>query len=69
MYLSFIETVASVNDQLNALVWGLPMLLLLVGTGLYLSARGGFVMYRNFGYAMKTPSAASFTARRPGQGS
>ena len=53
MYLSFIETVASVNDQLNALVWGLPMLLLLVGTGLYLSARAGFVQFRHFGYAMK----------------
>ena len=68
MYLSFIETVASVNDQLNALVWGLPMLLLLVGTGLYLSARAGFLQFRHFGYAMKNTLGRVLQRQEAGAG-
>ena len=33
----FIETVASVNDAVNSAVWGLPGLILLIGTGILLT--------------------------------
>lgn len=68
MYLSFLETVASVNDKVNALVWGLPMLLLLVGTGLFLSARTGFVQFRHFGYAMRNTLGRVFHRQEAGEG-
>ena len=68
MYLSFFKTVASVNDKINALVWGLPMLLLLVGTGLFLSARTGFVQFRHFGYAMKNTLGRVFHRQEAGAG-
>jgi len=36
------ETIANINDYINGLVWGPPMLILIVGTGIYLTCRLGF---------------------------
>ena len=36
------ELLASVNDYINGIVWGPPMLILIVGTGIYLTCRSGF---------------------------
>ena len=33
----FLEIVASVNDAVNSAVWGLPGLILLIGTGILLT--------------------------------
>ena len=40
-------------DALGRVVWGAPMALLLLGTGLYLSCRLGWVQLRHFGEAMR----------------
>ena len=40
-------------DFLNGIAWGPWMLLLLVGTGVYLTAKVGFIQITRFGYAMK----------------
>ena len=40
-------------DVLNGIAWGPWMLLLLVGTGVYLTVRVGFLQFTKFGYAMK----------------
>lgn len=49
----FIYYVEKVNGVLNDFAWGPVMLVLLVGTGIYLSCRTGFVQVRKFGYIMK----------------
>ena len=40
-------------DFLNGIAWGPWMLILLVGTGVFLSSRMGFIQFTRFGYAMK----------------
>ena len=47
------QLIANINNAINGFVWGLPMLVLLMGAGLFLSLRTGFVQFRKFGHAMK----------------
>lgn len=39
---SFIDTVAKINGAVNGVVWGIPMLVLIIGTGIYMSVKTGF---------------------------
>lgn len=39
---SFIDTVAKINGAVNGVVWGIPMLVLIIGTGIFMSVRTGF---------------------------
>ncbi|MDR1130938.1 MAG: sodium:alanine symporter family protein [Oscillospiraceae bacterium] len=55
------EIVSSINSVLNALVWGLPMMGLIIGVGLYFSIRTGFPQLRKFGYAMKNTVGKVFS--------
>ncbi|MCC3144502.1 sodium:alanine symporter family protein [Halanaerobium sp. Z-7514] len=43
-----LETFLSINDAVNAVVWGPPFLVLLVGTGLYLTIRLDFFQFKHF---------------------
>ncbi len=45
--------IESINNAINGIVWGPPMLILLVGAGILLSIRTAGVQFRKFGYAMK----------------
>jgi len=47
------ELITNINNAINGFVWGLPMLVLLMGAGLFLSLRTGFVQFRKFGHAIK----------------
>ena len=47
------EMIANINSAINGIVWGIPMLVLLLGAGLFLTLRTGGVQFRRFGYAMK----------------
>lgn len=47
--MSFTEIV----DKVNAFAWGTPTLLLIVGTGLFLTIRLGFLQFRTLPYALK----------------
>ncbi len=53
---------------MNGIAWGPWMLLLLVGTGVYLSARTGFLQFRKFGYAMKHTIGKIFQKQTAGKG-
>lgn len=55
---NFIE---KVNGAVNGFVWGPVMLTLLVATGLFLSARTGFLQFRRFGYAIKHTVGSLFS--------
>lgn len=60
----------AVMDVINAIddfVWGPVMLVILVGTGIYLSIRTKFLPWRNLGYAIK--STLSKEARTTSRGS
>jgi AGCS family alanine or glycine:cation symporter len=46
------QFVIDVNGVLNSYVWGWPMILLLVGTGVLLTVLTGFAQIRYFGFAM-----------------
>ena len=46
-------TITQINDAINGVVWGPPMLILLIGAGLILVFVTGFVIYRRFGFVMK----------------
>jgi AGCS family alanine or glycine:cation symporter len=46
------ELIERWNSALNGLVWGPPMLILLVGTGLLLTILTGFVQFRHLGTAL-----------------
>ena len=54
------ETIAKINDVINDAVWGPIMLLLIVGTGVYLTFGTGWIQIRKFGYAMKNTIATLF---------
>ena len=37
-----VETITSVNSAINGVVWGIPMLVLIIATGIYMTVRTGF---------------------------
>ena len=45
-----IEKIAAVNGAVNGFVWGLPMLVLLVGTGILMTNLTGWFQLTHFGY-------------------
>ncbi len=47
------DVIIRVNDAINNVVWGAPVLILLVGIGLLLTIRTGAMQFRHFGHAMK----------------
>ena len=62
--MTFAELVTAVDD----FAWGPVMLVLLVGTGLYLSIRSGFLQFTKFGYAMRNTIGKIFTKQSAGKG-
>lgn len=60
--------VYAVNDQINGIVWGPYMVLLLVGVGVYLTIRLNFIQFRRFGYIWKNTVGKAF-AKSNGEGS
>ena len=61
-------TIEEIVGKLNDLAWGPWMLLLLVGTGVYLTWRVGFLQIRKFGYAMKNTIGKIFQKSEAGAG-
>ena len=53
-------------DFLNGIAWGPWMLILLVGTGIFLSSRMGFIQFTRFGYAMKNTLGKVFKKQDAG---
>ncbi len=59
-----VETVTSVNGVLNSFAWGPVMLVLLVGTGIYLSFRTGFIQATRFGSIMRATLGSLFSKKK-----
>ena len=61
-------SIETIVGKLNSFAWGPWMLLLLVGTGVYLTVRMGFLQFRKFGYAMKNTLGKIFRKTEAGEG-
>ena len=55
------EIIRSINAEINNIVWGPIMLTLLIGAGLFLSMKTGFLQFRKFGYMMKNTLLGVFS--------
>ncbi len=54
------DTIERVNNAVNNVVWGVPMLFLLMGAGILLTVALKGVQFRKFGYAMKNTIGKMF---------
>ncbi len=54
MWQSFIDTVTEINDFLNGIVWGWPVIILILGTGLILTIRTKVLQISHFGDSLNT---------------
>ena len=57
---SFVDKIEAVNGAINSFAWGPIMLVLLVGTGIYITIRIGFLQVRKFGFIMKNTIGSLF---------
>lgn len=55
------ELINAINTAINDVVWGPVMLTLLIGTGLFLSIKTGFLQFSKFGYMMKNTILGVFS--------
>ena len=55
------EIISKVNEAINGVVWGPVMLTLLIGAGLFLSIKTGFLQFSKFGYMMKKTLLSLFS--------
>ena len=62
------EMIMKINSTLNALVWGAPALILIVGTGLYMSVRLGFPQFRKFAFVCKNVVGKIFSKTEQKEG-
>ena len=53
-----LATIESINNVVNNFIWGVPAMICIVGVGLLLSIRTGFLQIRKFPYAMKKREAS-----------
>ena len=44
-----LEFITQINAAVNNFVWGVPAMICIIGVGLYLSVRTGFLQFRKFG--------------------
>jgi AGCS family alanine or glycine:cation symporter len=63
------ELIKQINDAVNGFVWGVPAMVCIIGVGLWLSYRTGFIQIRKFGYALKTTIGRMFHKKEAADGS
>lgn len=60
--------IENINSAINSVVWGIPMLVLLVGVGVLLTFRTAGIQFRKFGYAIKNTIGKIFKKSEAGEG-
>ena len=63
-----LETIAAVNQAVNNFVWGVPAMVCIIGVGLLLSVRTGFLQIRKFPYVIKTTIGRMFRKKDASDG-
>ena len=64
-----LKLIEEINSAVNNFIWGVPAMVCIIGVGLYLSIRTGFIQIRKFKYAMKTTIGRIFKKRDASDGS
>ena len=64
-----LETIKEINGVLNGFIWGVPAMVCILGVGLYLSIRTGFIQIRKFGYSMRNTIGRIFKKASAAEGS
>lgn len=62
------EMIMKINGFINGIVWGPPMLLLIVGTGIYLTVRTNYFSIVKLGYVLKNTLMKMFSKDDKGSG-
>lgn len=62
------DRLMEINAFVNDLVWGWPFLILIVGTGIFLTGVTRFISVRKFGYVMKQTFLKMFQKDQVGEG-
>ena len=60
MWNTIYEVIVNINGAINDFVWGVPCLVLLIGTGLYYTIRLGFMQFRHPGFLFKETVVKAF---------
>ena len=60
MWNTIYEAIVNINGAINDFVWGVPCLVLLIGTGLYYTIRLGFMQFRHPGFLFKETIVKAF---------
>ena len=55
-----VEMISNINGKINGIVWGLPMMVLILGVGIYLSIGCGFPQFSHFIHIMKNTLGKAF---------
>ena len=64
-----IQFITDLNNTINGFVWGIPMMVLILGVGVYLTVRCGFPQFRHFIYIMKNTLGKAFEKTEAKEGS
>ena len=64
----FFDTIATINKVVNDFVWGVPAMVCIIGVGLLLSVRTGFLQIRKFPFALKTTIGRMFHKKEASDG-
>ena len=63
-----VEFITKLNDTINGFVWGIPMMVLILGVGVYLTVRCGFPQFVHFGHIMKNTLGKAFEKKKTSKG-
>lgn len=64
-----LDFIANVNSLVNNFIWGVPAMICIVGVGLFLSVKTGFIQVRKFGVSMKRTIGKIFDKKDASDGS
>ena len=64
-----LKTIEAVNSAVNNFIWGIPAMVCIIGVGLYLSFRTGFIQIRQFPYSIKNTLGRIFDKSEAADGS
>lgn len=63
-----LQTIEHINSIVNNFIWGVPAMICIIGVGLYLSCRLGFIQLRKFPYAIKVTLGRIFRKKEASDG-
>lgn len=63
-----LNAIETINTAVNNFIWGVPAMVCIIGVGLYLSIRTGFLQIRKFPYAIRTTIGRIFRKKDASDG-